>query len=136
MSVGAEDQRRRSNQWRAVVSITLRALGIADAESRPAARRVSEEAFTFLPDVGGVPGVHIKASPIAWSRVSDYLNQAVLAADENGAGDLPVLCMPRQDHESTESYVVMRLCDFAKLAMDAAKGRSQATDADLASSEV
>ena len=135
MSVGLEDQRRRANQWRAVVALVLQAAGIP-AESRPAARRASEEAFGIEPDIYGVPGLHIVASPVAWSRVSVYLNRAVLGADERGQGDVPVLVLPRQQYEPGDAYAVLTLSDLAKLALDAAKGRSQATDADLTASEV
>ena len=128
MAVAVEDMRRRNNRWRSTVSIALRALGVTDATARPASRRTSEEVFGNEPDVYGVPGVHVKASPISWGRVSTYVNMAVMAADERGAGDLPVLIIPRQDHEPTESYAIMRLCDFATLALDAAKGRSDTAE--------
>lgn len=135
MAIAVEDQRRRANRWRAVVALVLQAAGVP-AASRPAARRVSEEAFGIEPDVYGLPGVHIVASPVAWSRVSNYLSRAVLAADERGLGDVPVLVIPHQQHEPADAYAVMRLSDLARLALDAHRGRSQATDADLTASEV
>ena len=126
MANALEDQRRRANRWRAVVSITLRACGITEAEARPAARRRLDEDFGNEPDVYGVPGIHVVASPIAWSRVSVYLNKAVSDADERGQGDTPVLVLPRQTHEPADSYVILRLADFAQLALDAHRGRSDA----------
>ena len=134
MSVGVEDQRRRANRWRATVALVFQAAGIP-AESRPAARRASEELFGNKPDVSGVPGVHIVASPIAWSRVSNYLSRAVLAADERGLGDVPVLVIPHQQHDPADAYAILALSDLARLALDAHRGRSQATAADLTASE-
>ena len=126
MADALEDQRRRSNAWRAVVSITLRACGITEAEARPAARRTLDEAFGIEPDVYGVPGLHIVASPVAWARVSTYLTKAIRDADERGQGDIPVLVIPRQLHEPGDAYAVLRLADFAQLALDAHRGRSDA----------
>lgn len=134
MAIAVEDQRRRANQWRATVALVMQAAGFP-ASSRPAARRASEELFGNEPDVYGVRGLHIVASPVAWSRVSNYLTRAIGDADERGRGDIPVLCLPRQQHEPSESYCVMRLCDLARLALDAHRGRSDATGADLTGSE-
>ena len=127
MSTGAEDQRRRANSWRAVVATTLRSLGVADAEARPAARRLSDEAFGSEPDVFAPGlGVHFKAAPIPWSRVSTYLVRAAHQADERGFGDLPVLVRPAPAEDPHDAYVVLRLEHFATLAQDAAKGRTGA----------
>ena len=134
MSVGVEDQRRRANRWRATVALVFQAAGIP-AESRPAARRASEEAFGIEPDVYGVPGLHVVASPIGWSRVSVYLNRAVLGADERGQGDVPVLVLPRQQYEPGDAYAVLTLSDLARLALDAQKGRAAASECDLTASE-
>ncbi len=123
MSTALEDQRRRANRWRAVVATTLRSLGVTQAEARPASRRRSDEVFGIEPDVYGVPGVHIKASPIPWGRVATYLSRAVFDADTNGRGDLPVLVRPAPAEDPADAYAIMRLSHFATLAMDAAKGR-------------
>jgi hypothetical protein len=127
VSIGLEDQRRRANRWRATVALVLQAAGFP-AESRPAARRISEEAFTFEPDVNGVPGLHIVASPVAWARVSTYLTKAVGDADERGQGDVPVLVLPRQQHEPASAYAILLLSDLARLAQDAHRGRSEAAE--------
>ena len=127
MSTAAEDERRRANRWRSVVAVTLRALGVTDAEARPAARRRPEEAFTRLPDVSAPGlGIHVKASVIPWSRVSTYLFRAAHEADELGFGNVPILVRPAPGEDPRDAYVVLRLSDMARLALDAAKGRSGA----------
>lgn len=130
--MSADDMRRRANTWRGTVSITLRALGIPNAEARPASRRLADDMFQVQPDVTGLPGLHVLAAPISPVRLSTYLNRAALAADERGNGDIPVLVFPRQEHEPAESYVVMRLCDLARLVQQGL----QARDDDLTRSEV
>ena len=117
MAVAAEDMRRRSNRWRATVALAFQAIGFP-AESRPAARRASGEVFGNEPDVFGVPGLHIKASPIGWAKVSVYLNQAVQTADERGQGDVPVLVIPRQQYDPGDVYAILRLIDLARLVRD------------------
>jgi hypothetical protein len=108
-----------------VVATTLRSLGV-DAAARIPARRTAGDSFTDEPDVftPGL-GVHLKAAPIPWERVANYLSRAAQEADERGAGDVPVLVRPAPAAASEDAYVILRLADFARLAQDAAKGRER-----------
>jgi hypothetical protein len=122
VAVAVEDLRRREIRWRSSVALVFQVAGFP-AESRTAARRVSDELFENKPDVTGVPGIHVLASPVPWSRVSHYLTKAVMAADERGQGDVPVLVLPRQLREPSEAYVVLTLSGLAQLVRDAQRGR-------------
>lgn len=135
MSIPVEDARRRAAAWRAVVSTTMRSLGISDAEAAPPSRRRSDD---FLPraDVRTPSlGVFIKAAPISWSAVSTYMNKATLDADDEGLGRFPVVIKPAHAGPPESAYCILRLSDFAPLAKDAESWRSRATDGDLSDSE-
>jgi hypothetical protein len=106
-----------------VVATTLRSLGV-DAEARLPVRRPAGEIFDGLPDVR-TPGlgVHVVASPVPWARAANYLNRAEVDAADRGQGDVPALIRPAPAEAPENAYVVLRLSDFARLALDAARSR-------------
>lgn len=112
-----EDQRRRAASWRSTVALVFRAAGLDASARMPLRRSSGSEELCTTPSVvtPAELGLHIEARPIELSRMGSYLSRAVLAADMEEQGALPVLVLPRQQHPPEESYAVMRLCDLLTL---------------------
>ena len=113
-STGGNQNRAIGLAIRQLVAAFLVANG-HDATAKPVPRRISDSFETALvPDIQGVPGVHMEVSARLRPRLSESMDGAVRAAKINGDG-VAVLVQHRPDRQVAESYAICTLADMSRL---------------------
>ncbi len=107
---GGTAPKRKGSAFEREVAAFLREHGHPYAERAYGAGRPQD-----VGDIDGLPGFVIEAKAHRSLDLASFVDEAVSEAHNAGTGAVPVVVAKRRGNAVGESYVVLRLADFAAL---------------------